>query len=229
MQKQLDILLKKYAPSCAAEWVNDECVKADGKCLPLLPWRYQRRFTEMRGLVTEGALEGISVMRTLRIVHKGDDLSAQLYRELDLCQFILNSKICEIFAIGDGKQAINVIAKTADGYICTLEMAATLGADAAYIDKHEIIAAGGVACDRAVDTQVPQSSVYVFGKDGDTAYTDVDAELYGLDAEQAAAVRAAFDTARNGIDLSEEVRGLKALLSAVEKSLATTENILVEG
>jgi len=92
-----------------------------------------------------------------------------------------------------------MVAKLENGVVCTIEVAATLPATASPIDKHEIIARRGVACDRAVDTQVPQHSVYVFSEKGEEAYTDTDYELYGLSEEDTAVVRQAFLAAGDAV------------------------------
>ncbi len=60
-------------------------------------------------------------------------------------------------------------------------------------DRHELIARRGVASDRVVDTQVPQSSVYVWSDSGADDFTDTDAELARLDPDSVALVRAAYD------------------------------------
>lgn len=228
MQEKLDYLLKKYAVNRSAQLKGNRTVGIDGRDFPLLPWRKERRLAEMKKLVTDGEISGISVMRTLRIVQKSADLLEEIYREFDICQYILNSKITEVFAIGDEKSALNIIAKTADGFICTLEISATLPGDADIIDKHEIIAQSGVACDRAADTQIPQSSIYVYGKHNGH-FTDVDAELFGLSVDECAIVRSAFETARTAADLSGEVDQLYRLIGAVKDSLETMQNVILEG
>ncbi len=227
MQAKLDMLLSKYSVQKNAQ-LSGNTVIIDDKTLPLLPWRRERRLIELRNLAA-GPLTGISTMRILRIVHRGADLMAELYREIDIAQYVLNSKIREIFAIGDKAHALNLIAKTADGYVVSFEISATLPEGAPIIDKHEIIAIAGVACDRAADTQVPQNSIYVYG-DGETAaYTDVDAELFGLTVDQCAIVRSAFEIAKTGADLTAEADCAAAVVAAAERSLATLENIFVEG
>lgn len=228
MQTKLEMLLKKYSVNTAAILDGQQVIVA-GKALPLLPWRKERRFIELRNLIANGTLTGISTMRILRIVHQGEDLLEQFYREAEIAQFVLGSKIHEIFAIGDPARSLNLIAKTTDGYVISFEIAATLPAGAAVIDKHEIIAVGGVACDRAVDTQVPQNSIYVYGGSQIATYTDVDAELFGLDVDQCAVVRAAFDIAKTGADYTSQAASAKAVVDAAKKSLATLENIVVEG
>lgn len=228
MQKGLDFLLNKYSVQSTAQLVDDRTVRIDGKDVPMLPWRSERRFVELKKLVADGEINGISVMRTLRIVRKGADLWKEAYRELDLAQYILGSPICQIFAIGDGEHAVNLVAKTAAGYVCSFELSATLAESAPVIDKHEIIAISGVACDRAADTQVPQNSIYVFGGQEDAVYTDVDAELFGLNIDQCAVVRSAFELAKTHADLSDDAACLEKLVAAAQRSMVLCENICVE-
>lgn len=227
MQSKLDFLMKKYSVDATATLTEDGVV-INGKEVKLLPWRNERRFIELHNLVKTGELNGISVMRVLNIGHKGDCLYKALYKEFDLCQFILGSKITEVFAVGDKDYAINVIAKTADGYVCTFEISATLNPNAPVIDKHEINALSGVACDRVTDTQVPQDSIYVYGEsDIPEKYTDVDAELFGLSVEECAIVRSAFNAAKNGENFDEDIASAKKLVEAVKKSMNNVENVFV--
>ena len=97
-----------------------------------------------------------------------------------------------------------------DGVVCSLEIANTLPAGAEHIDKHEIITARGLVCDRVVDTQIPQQSIYLYAGTNE-AYTDVDFELYGLSAAEVAAVRCAFALAKDE-GLREEALSSKATM-----------------
>lgn len=104
-------------------------------------------------------------------------MSALLAREIGILEYVTDSAVREIFAVS-GSRTINCIAETTSGCVCTIELGATLRPGESDIDKHEIIADRGVACDRAADTQIPQQSVYVFGR-SEGAWLDTDAELYG--------------------------------------------------
>ncbi len=192
LQKGLDFLLEKYAGGIAATLASRKAVSVDGTEIPLLPWRCQRRFTELRDLVRQGRLEDVSVIRVSHIAKRGTPLADILRRELDICSFLLDSPVKVDHKAWGGDIACNMVATLANGVVCTIEAAATLPENADPIDKHEIIARRGVACDRAVDTQVPQRSVYVFSENGEEAYTDTDYELYGLSEEDTAIVRQAF-------------------------------------
>lgn len=98
------------------------------------------------------------------------------------------------------------------------------------VDKHEIITDNGVACDRVVDTQIPQSSIYVFGKNH-AAYCDTDAELYGYSEIAVNIIRNAFNIAKNP-DVQkahiEKWSHIQKVVKAARKSRETMENVKVE-
>ena len=126
---------------------------------------------------------------------------------------------------------MNCIAETENGCVATIELGATMDEGQKDIDKHEIITDNGVACDRVVDTQKPQESIYVYGKN-EMTFTDTDAELYGYFEIQINTIRNAFAIAKN-----EELRELNAkkaahiekVVAAAKLSLANLENVKVEG
>ncbi len=199
MNAALQWLREKYAVKADGELVKSaagsigaraELKMADGKLVKLLPWRKERRFVELKNLVDNKTLEGVSTLR-FAYMTSGKALGELLYRELDLCAFLGESEIKSAFAVLNGKTA-NVVAKLFDAKSCSVECSGALPAGAETLDRHELIARRGVACDRTVDTQVPQSSIYVFGKDGETRYTDIDTELFGFDTEEILLVRAAY-------------------------------------
>lgn len=194
LQEKLDFLLDKYSVQSKAKFKDNRIVIIDQTELPLLPWRSERRFVELKNTVNNGTLVGISVMRVARIVDIGSDIYTELYRELDICQFVLQRKIKSIMVM-QNENVLNAIAKAEDEVVCTIEISATLQNGELPKDKHEIIAQHGIACDVVVDAQLRQDSIYVFGEE-DQKYTDVDFELYGLETEEISVVRAAFSLAQ---------------------------------
>ncbi len=228
MQQHLDLLLNKYNVATEGTLSGDAHVLIGGKAYPTLPWRYERRFEELKKLVDGKTVDGISVFRIISIGHKGESLRARLIREMDVCRTVLSTEITEVFAMQEGA-AMNVSLRLASGVICTIELAATLPEGEPAISKHEIITARGIACDMNVDTQVMQSSIYVYGKEN-KKYTDVDFELYGLQIEEVASVRAAFALCRDEAlctAYEAENAKLEALADAAEQSAKTLENIAV--
>ena len=229
MQKGLNYLLDKYSVSVDAKLSNDGKVLAvNGESIPTLPWESERRFVELRNLVILGRVGNMCTYRIGHTARKGSDLFDLLAREVGILEFTVDSRVKEIFAIC-GTNTMNCIAETENGCVCTIELGATLNEDTADIDKHEIITDNGVACDRVVDTQVPQSSIYVFGKN-DAVYCDTDAELYGYSEIEINTIRNAF-----ALSKSEEARSLakekyahiQAVVEAAKRSLSTLENVKV--
>lgn len=231
LNEGISFLLDKYAVDKKVEVESLESVVIEGERHALLPWRWERRIVELKnlaqGTAASGKLEGISVMRVAHIDKKTSDLWSVLRRELDICEFVIGSEAAEIFAIQNLEKAMNVIMKLKNGVVCTIELATTLSEDAKVIDKHEIIAQKGVACDRVVDTQVPQSSIYLFTDDEKAEFQDVDAELYGLSIDEIAVVRQSFDMAANAYHLDSQAAHLDCLIAAAQQSEKELQNVIL--
>ncbi len=223
LQEKLDFLLNKYSIESKVILKDDATVVIDGKEIPLLAHRSERRFTELKNIANNGTLVGISVMKIARIVEGGKNIYQELYRELDICEYILQRRIKYVTAM-ENENTLNVIAKTEDGVVCTVEISATLKNGEPPKDKHEIISQRGIACDIVVDAQIKQDSLYVYGGEN-KKYTDVDFELYGLTAEETAVVRSTFDTAKNKNyeELSSDAERLLRLVKLAEKSAKSGE------
>jgi hypothetical protein len=229
MQKGLNLLLEKYSVAASAMLAEDgKTVVIDGKEVPVLPWESERRFVELRNLVLTGRMGNMCTYRIGHTAKKGTDLMEMLAREVGILEFTVNSVSKEIFAIA-GKNTMNCIVETENGCVCTIELGATLEDGQKAVDKHEIITDSGVACDRVVDTQMPQDSIYVFGKNPQ-AFMDTDAELYGYQEREINTIRNAFAAAK-----CEEVRKsnsakwahIQKVVEAAKSSLATLENVKV--
>ncbi len=217
---------KEFAPGC---FLTDE--KDSEKRVPLQSWRYNRKFVELRKIIEGGSVEE---PRMLRFCALGDKhrwtLHSLIYRECDLCEFLGGSPIVSVHAVLNGT-AGSLIARLANGIICSVEVGAQLEKGRAMIDRHEIIARRGVACDIVVDVQIPQSSIYTFTSSGGRAYKDVDYELFGLDEPDIELARAIFDVCKNpGLKNAsrERHRHLTAVLEAAHQSNQTRKKISLQ-
>jgi len=168
--------------------------KPPERFVPLLPWRSERRFVELRGLVEGQTIDRLLMCR-FGCLSDGAPMTlrAVLYREFDLAEWLAGAPIVSLYASMTENRAANVIVRLANDVVCSVEAGVMLPAGSAVVDRHELIARRGVASDRPVDTQVPQSSVYTFTAAGAESYTDTDAELFGLTDNKVALVRSAFD------------------------------------
>ncbi len=231
MQKGLDLLLNKYSVNAKAVLsAGGKTVVVEGNEIPVLPWESERRFIELRNLVMTGRLGNMCTYRIGHTAKKGTDLFEMLAREVGILEFTVNSTAKEIFAIA-GENTMNCIVEMENGCVCTIELGATLEEGQKEVDKHEIITDNGVACDRVVDTQKPQESIYVYGKK-EMTFTDTDAELYGYSEIQINTIRNAFAVAKSEEKRAENVEKsahINKVVAAAKISLATLENVKVEG
>ncbi len=223
LQEKLNFLLEKYSVNVKAQLKDSKTVVIDGQELPLLSHRNERRFLEQKNIVTGGTLQGVSVMRVARIIEKGSDIYEALYRELDICSYVLQRKLVSIMVM-QNDNVLNAISTCEDGVVCTIEISATLAAGEPAKDKHEIIAQRGTCCDVVVDAQLKQDSIYVFGAENQK-YTDVDFELYGLSVEEVAIVRAAFSIAqkKNYEEMKAIDANLQQLITMAKRSAQNGE------
>ena len=199
MNSALCGLLNKYSvPDCGEMIVSKKenigpgvCLKLNnGQVVNLLPWRVERRFIELKKLIEDHTLEDVSTLRFCAMSTE-QNLIQLLYREFDLCSFLGRAPVKSVFAVGSGGKTANVIVKLENNLSCSVECAAQVPG-IPELDRHEVIARRGIACDRTVDTQIPQSSIYAFTEQGEQHYTDTDAELFGLSNAEIVLVRAAF-------------------------------------
>lgn len=201
--------------------------------VPLLPWRFQRRFVELKRLIVEETVTPLLMCRFACLAAaEQTSLEAILYREFDLLEWLSGTPIVSICANMARGRAANVIVRLADGVIGSVEAGVTLPAGTPMQDRHELIARRGVASDRVVDTQVGQSSVYTWTAAGHEQHTDVDAELFGLDAEEVSLVRSAYDVLRDPtrvVELRQNHRRLRQLVELAGESDRRRERLTVEG
>ena len=223
---KLRALLKKYGFRSMAE-LNGRTLFCEGTEIPLFPWRRERRFAEMRNIVQSEYFVSPSMYRAGVFAEKTEDTDEVTARELDLFEFVMRDEISEIFSVRNGA-ARNLLLLSKKGIVGVIEIGASVK-KGERTDKHEAISSSGIVCDRAVDTQIRQDSVYLLGGKTET-YTDTDFELYGLDERETACVRAAFDflTEREETDLCAREAYLKQLIGCVRASEEKNCNVAVK-
>jgi hypothetical protein len=166
--------------------------------IPLLPWRVKRKFVELKKIVEDTVIEDVCLFRFCCLGNKDEwSLFSLLYREMDLLEFIGNGKINSVQAVFSDDQVGNVILRLNNNALCSIEVGIQMPAGSLLVERHEIIARRGVTSDLVVDTQIPQSSVYSYTKNGEIRYTDVDMELFGFDELQIDHIRSAFQVIKN--------------------------------
>jgi hypothetical protein len=235
IEEALNGLLKKYdvQPDKALnllpgwEFIGKKIQNGD---VPLLTWRSNRKFTELKKIVSARVIENVCMLR-FSCFGSSDTWSfeALLYREFDLCEFLSGGRIMSLHATITAGQAGNVIVRLDNGIIGSVEVGTQLPSGHKMVDRHEIIARRGVASDIVVDTQVPQSSIYSYTDQGLETYKDVDNELFGFDELEVEHIRSAFEVMKNPEITQELIRQHNHLTNLVKTALESdSQNRKVE-
>ena len=112
MNEALQRLRDKYAVKADGEIVAAkegsignaaELKFADGTVCKLLPWRKERRFIELKNLIDNKILEGVSTLRFMNL-KAAACIRPLLYRELDLAAFLGEAEVASLFATVNGKR-----------------------------------------------------------------------------------------------------------------------------
>lgn len=197
--------------------------------IPLLPWREERRFTELRTIVEKETVQNVSLLRFRCFSPAGtESLKELLYREFDLCEWIGGGTVSNIFSTITRDSVANIILRLSNGVVASVEASILQPAGSARQDRHEVIASRGVACDRVVDSQVAQESIYLFQSDRSAVYTDTDAELFGFAPEAVTLIRAALRQCQKpaALDaLHARHQHLTAIVDAAFRSSTTNRRI----
>lgn len=184
--------------------------------IPLLTWRLRRKFVELKKIIDDAVIENVCLFRFCCLGSKDEwSLAALLYQEMDLFEFIGNGNIVSVHAVISDDQSGNIIVRLDNNSLCSIELNIQMPAGTTLIERHEIIAQKGVASDLVVDTQIPQSSIYMYTTDGENRYTDIDMELYGFDALKVDHIRSAFQVLKRPGLIEEFKRQHEHLITLV--------------
>ena len=190
----------------------------EGERYPVFDWRYSKKFYGVYATVPQ--LGELSTLKTLDFAPSTQTLAQELFRELDLAEFILRSQVESIMGFGT-EQAANFIVRMKNGTLLSLEMAVTMPAEAKREVKHTVFTTNGMASDMVVDNVVVQEQVHLFNNGKYSVnYTDDDINLFGLSLEDQDICYAIYALLDNREDKEEWKRQEKRLKCLVEGALS---------
>ena len=155
----------------------------------LMPWRTNKRLSNMRQVMTPDFAAGVSAMKSECVVQQCFPLLSLAAREIDICEWVLGDKVREVFALTDESRAFHLIGRMARGARITIDITNTLNEGVRETARHEVFAKGGSLVDLPVGMQLATEDVYAFRTDsaipkthsevilGDTFYTREEAAL----------------------------------------------------
>ena len=196
--------------------------------IPVFSWRYHGKYSGIRSTLSE--LGELSMLKTLSFAPGPRTMEQELFRELDLAEYLLGSKVSSIMGYGT-PQAANFIVRMENGTVANLEMAVTMPDTAKPDIKHTIFTTNGMICDRATDAVVAKEQIYLFndGKDP-IIYTDDDVNLFGLTLEQqdtCYTIYALLDGREDGENWKAQVCHLRQLTEGALQSLKSGKKYII--
>lgn len=246
MNKKLDIkegvnILLKEADLTSENWEYKPILKDDftekliykNKEIPILTGRYHGKLRGMKGIINDKLLGKLSSLKTYSFAPKYINLKSLIYKEIDLAQWLLNSKVEYVMSFIKNDKVANIISKMKNGTVCTLELATTLPINSRPQFKHELYSTHGILSDRVVDTQVAQDSIYLFNNEEKVIrYNDIDFNLYGLSESEIDLVYAIYNilsglqSSNYLIELNNE---LEDIVNKCYQSSYTGEKEIIKG
>ena len=172
-----EFVYEKAAPESCCDHIIWE-----GERIPVLEWRYSKKYYGVYSTLPR--LGELSMLKTLDFAPNTRTLAQELFREMDLAEFLLQSRVKSIMGFGT-EQAANFIVRMQNGTLMNLETAVTMPAEARREVKHTVFTTNGMASDMVVDNVVVHDQIHVFNNGRhSTNYTDDDINLFGLSLEE---------------------------------------------
>lgn len=207
-----------------------DCLILDGESYPIFTWRYHPKYYTLRTSLP--MLGKLSTVKSLDFAPRSRTMAQELFRELDLVEFFLSSRIISIMGYGN-RQAANFIVRLENGTIANLELSVTMPAEAGRESKHTIFTTNGMVTDMVADNVIIQQQVHLFnsGKDP-VAFTDHDVNLFGLELEEqniCYAIYALIDQREDRNEWRDRIPHLNKLVDEALSCLDTGKKYQAEG
>lgn len=150
--------------------------------VPILSWRYSTKNNTLYKRLPE--LGKPSMLKIACFSPNSERMEHELFRELDLAEYILRSKITSIVGYGSEKAA-NFIARMVSGEVVNLEMAVTMPKESKCESRHTVFTDNGMISDMAADSVIVKEQVHLFSeKEKHMAFSDADVNLFGLSMDE---------------------------------------------
>ena len=201
----------------------------DGKTYPLLYWRCDTQVVQMQGFAPS---RNPCSMKTAQTVRKSMGLQKLLYRELDICETILDTKVKSVMNFENGC-AMNLMTTMENDCVCVFELCSVLNEKSPEQGRRIFWGKNGMASDGVVSQKIKNASVYLFTEENENpeTFNDIFQYTYGLEREDVlrACMIAEILMGRRDISRWQQDHDYHvACLQAAEKSAKTVERVFVQ-
>lgn len=225
-QQQLTKVSDKVHATVTCEdgqyWLDDGSDR-----VALFPWRQNMRLNNMRKKVQDGTIHDISVIKSECTDQRCFPILKLAMREFDICEWLLDEKIGQLFAQTDNKHAFHLIGRFEGGARCSLDISNGLNEGTRETNRHEIISSVGNLTDLPVGMQYASEDIYAFRSDDPVpdTYMEVIIEDEFYTREEAQLIRDANSLKGNADEIQKRMRQYAHIRMLAEKALQSSEQV----
>ena len=213
-------------PAQAGEYTDT--LVLEGERYPLFWWRTDPQVDMMQELAPE---RKICSMKLNRVCPKSWGLETLLYKELDIAEYIIGSRVRTVMNFRNG-DSMNMLATMENERAALFELGATLHDGTDEQGRHTYWGEDGMASDRVVSQKLPGKAVYLFTQEQAQPETfhDIFIYVYGLnrtDALKATCIAEILLGRRSIADWQEKDRHYRACIARAAESAAQCRRLPV--
>ena len=217
-------LLDKNCINITSKWdfiekgKNDmtDIVTIDGNKYPLFYWKADPQIEAVARNAKKNIGGSIS-LKVSGLIDKSYGIDAFLYKELDIAEWVLDSKIKKITAYIN-KNAINTTLLMENGKVALLELGSSLKEGTEEQTRYTAWGKEGMESSRVVSTKTRPQSIYLYTDNTDPyCYNDPTLELFGLKIDDATKAVAIYKALKKEVDIKMNIERDKTLKFYIEK------------
>ena len=217
----------RYVPAREGEY-TDRLV-LDGVEYPLFWWRCD---PQVGAMYSKAPSRRICSMKLNRVGAKSAGLQKLLYKELDIAEWIMGSRIKTVMNFQKG-DSMNMLATLENERVALFELAASLHDDTPEQGRHTYWGEDGMASDRVVSQKVASEAIYLFTEDAKDpqTYNDIFIYMYGLsrtDTLKATVIAEILMGRRSVADWREREAHYIRCIQRAEESATQVRRLFVE-
>ncbi len=217
----------RYVPATQDRYTDT--LVLDGVEYPLFWWRCD---PQVGSMYAKAPSRKLCSMKLNRAGAKSAGLEKLLYKELDIAEWIMDSRVRTVMNFQNGG-SMNMLATMENERVALFELTASLHDDTPEQGRHTYWGEDGMASDRVVSQKVASEAIYLFTEDAKDpqTYNDIFIYMYGLDRTdtlKATIIAEILMGRRDVSDWKERDAHYRRCIAAARESARTVRRLEVE-
>ena len=227
--RQLETCMQATGQQIEYSGGNYWLILHDRRCL-LMPWRTNKRLSNMRQVMTPAFAAGVSAMKSECVMQNCYPIQALAAKEIDICEWVLGDKVTEVFALTDEAQVFHLIGRMEGGARITIDITNALHDAVRETERHEVFAKGGSLVDLPVGMQLATEDIYAFRSDSESpeTYSEVILGDTFYSREEAALIRDVQHVLADEQELVQRETRMLELMRVVQAAMRSSKTLRCE-